>query len=116
MTIFFVLSGFVLGKRDTATFAPAVTLGDLRRVLQSRLARIYPLHLLVLVLLVALAETGLSGRNAGDTESRLGFHASPVVEPALEVDQRRIAQSGRSGGSPPRVSISQVSPVLCAKP
>ncbi len=60
--LFFIMSGFVMALCYGATFRDGVGLRDYGRFMGVRLARIYPLHLLVLVLFLsvpfALAVTG----------------------------------------------------------
>lgn len=62
--MFFVLSGFILFLVHEADFRKMPNLGTLRIFFASRFARIYPLHLFVLLvlLLVALELPGFTGR------------------------------------------------------
>lgn len=51
---FFILSGFILSHVYSDTFREGVTLGAFRRFMLARFARVYPLHLVTLVLTVGL--------------------------------------------------------------
>jgi peptidoglycan/LPS O-acetylase OafA/YrhL len=56
---FFVLSGFVMSHAYGRHFAHAVGVGSYLRFLRARFARVYPLHLLLLLVYVGLAAIGL---------------------------------------------------------
>ena len=52
--VFFVLSGFIISYNYEARFARSFALGRYRSFLRARLARIYPVHLVLLIALVAV--------------------------------------------------------------
>jgi len=56
---FFVLSGFVMSHAYGRHFADAVRAGSYMRFLRARFARVYPLHLLLLLVYVGLATIGI---------------------------------------------------------
>lgn len=56
---FFVLSGFVMSHAYGRHFADAVRAGSYMRFLRARFARVYPLHLLLLLVYVGLAAIGI---------------------------------------------------------
>jgi len=56
---FFVLSGFVMSHAYGRQFAHAVRFGSYMRFLRARFARVYPLHLLLLLVYVGLAAIGI---------------------------------------------------------
>ena len=55
---FFVLSGFVMSHAYGRQFAHAVKFGNYMRFLRARFARVYPLHVLLLLVYVGLAAIG----------------------------------------------------------
>src|SRR5271165_686586 len=65
--MFFMLSGFVLAHVYHRPFSESVTSRQYWRFIAARIARIYPLHLLVLLLFVATALTThlMSGGSSG---------------------------------------------------
>ena len=60
--LFFMLSGFVLSHVYGLTFGAEFTWNDRRLFLWSRLARIYPVHVVTLIMLLPLyGKPGFSG-------------------------------------------------------
>jgi peptidoglycan/LPS O-acetylase OafA/YrhL len=104
--IFFVLSGFILTMNYRSWFADAVRRSSYFKFLQRRLARIYPLHFVMLVLIISLV---LIANFAGLT-TRLGlsrFDFSKLPETFLLVHAwGGIFSSGLGEWNPPSWSIS----------
>ena len=65
--LFFVLSGFVMALTYGGLFAERVTGPALRLFLARRIARIYPLYIVVTLLIALLVATGHSGRGQAAT-------------------------------------------------
>ena len=65
--LFFVLSGFVMALTYGGLFAERVTGPALRLFLARRIARIYPLYILITLVIAVLVATGHSGRGTPAT-------------------------------------------------
>jgi peptidoglycan/LPS O-acetylase OafA/YrhL len=75
--LFFMLSGFVISHVYHRVFARRATGRHYRDFLKARVARIYPLHLTVLLLFVATAlAEGAAGYLYGGSWGRSGWSAS----------------------------------------
>lgn len=65
--IFFVLSGFILSYVYAKEFSNGVTWAKYWSFLRARFARVYPLHVAMLMVWTTLVWSGTIGPNAGDT-------------------------------------------------
>ena len=67
LTIFFVLSGFILAHVYAERFQQSLTHRDYWHYLGARIARVYPLHLLTLLAYLAIIWLGVIGDQGNDT-------------------------------------------------
>jgi peptidoglycan/LPS O-acetylase OafA/YrhL len=81
LDLFFVVSGFAIASGYDATFAARITAGDYSRFIWSRLARLYPLYLFVLLLLVAQEFFFLWARSSGVWDPGYEPFARPFANP-----------------------------------
>ncbi len=79
--VFFVLSGFIISYNYDAKFVGRVELGRYLRFLRARLARIYPVHLVLLLALVAVVRGVGVDPGAGIDPSR--WSTAQLIESLL---------------------------------
>jgi len=103
--IFFVLSGFILAMNYRDWFKDAVPLASYRTFLQRRFARIYPLHFVMLILVIGFV---VAGRALG-AHSYFGldrFRWVDLPEHFLLIHAWGLFSEGPGEWNPPSWSIS----------
>lgn len=67
VVVFFVLSGFILSYVYERTFSNGVAAESYKRFLYLRIARVYPLHFVTLLIVAGLVATGIQPLGVNDT-------------------------------------------------
>jgi len=103
--IFFVLSGFILAMTYRSWFSGELTRRSYLKFLQRRFARIYPLHFVILVAVVAMVIAAiLSGAHTRNGLERFDFTTLP--EQFLLIHAWNLFGHGVGPWNPPSWSIS----------
>ncbi len=103
--IFFVLSGFILTMNYRAWFAESVPLRSYLTFLRRRFARIYPLHFVMLLLVVAFVLAARVG-GAATTHGLDRFEAATLPAHLLLMQAWGIFFPGPGEWNPPSWSVS----------
>lgn len=80
---FFILSGFILTMTYKKKFSDSIGAGDLRSFYMARIARVYPVHLLILLLITPISLLLLVRLDSADLSHKLSLFMSWIASALL---------------------------------